>query len=175
MQNITFFRHLKSFITIIVLLLFTIIYIINNSNEGVEVIKQEEHNSYAHITGAVKSPGVYSINKETRTFDLVKLAGGYTNANEDCVNPVAKVNDEDQVFIPNKKDSCHSNKAVSININLANEDDLQLLPGVGQATAKKIITYKKEHGSFKTPEEIKEVSGIGDSTYEKMKDYIVVD
>ena len=61
-----------------------------------------------------------------------------------------------------------------ININLADSNQLQELPGVGPATAEKIINYREEHGSFASKEDIKNVSGIGNKTYEKMQDMIFV-
>jgi competence protein ComEA len=59
-----------------------------------------------------------------------------------------------------------------VNINTADSETLQTLNGVGPATAEKIISYRKENGRFKSVEDIKNVSGIGDKTYEKLKDYI---
>ena len=61
-----------------------------------------------------------------------------------------------------------------ININTATEQELDSLPGIGPSTAAKILEYRKEKGKFKTIEEIKEVSGIGESKYEKIKDRITV-
>lgn len=68
-----------------------------------------------------------------------------------------------------------SSKTTSkININTATQTELETLPGIGPATATKIIAYREENGKFKSIEEIKEVSGIGDSKYEKIKDLIKV-
>ena len=76
----------------------------------------------------------------------------------------------------NNDNSSNSNNNIKgkININTANIEELDTLPGIGQATANKIISYRQEHGKFKTIEEIKEVSGIGDSKYEKIKDLIEI-
>lgn len=67
-----------------------------------------------------------------------------------------------------------SNKNVKVNINTAGLEELDTLPGIGESTANKIINYRNENGKFKSIEEIKEVSGIGDSKYEKIKDLIEV-
>ena len=61
-----------------------------------------------------------------------------------------------------------------ININTADSTQLQELTGVGPATAEKIIDYRKQNGRFPSIEDIKNVSGIGDKTYEKLKDHIKV-
>ena len=65
-------------------------------------------------------------------------------------------------------------KQSKININKATQEELDTLPGIGPSTAIKIIEYRKEKGNFKTIEEIKEVSGIGEAKYSKIKDLIIV-
>lgn len=61
-----------------------------------------------------------------------------------------------------------------ININTATQTQLETLPGIGPSTATKILTYRKENGKFKTIEDIKEVSGIGEAKFEKIKNFITV-
>lgn len=67
-----------------------------------------------------------------------------------------------------------STKTSKININTATQTQLETLPGIGASTATKIITYRKEKGKFSKVEDIKEVSGIGDAKFEKIKEYITV-
>ena len=78
----------------------------------------------------------------------------------------------------NSQDSNSSDSSPSIsgkiNINTASASELDKLPGVGEAIAKKIIEYREYNGNFSSIEEIKNVSGIGYSKFEKMKDYICV-
>lgn len=61
-----------------------------------------------------------------------------------------------------------------INLNKASESDLEKLPGIGTSTAEKILEYIKINGPFETIEELKEVNGIGDAKYNRIKDYICV-
>jgi competence protein ComEA len=61
-----------------------------------------------------------------------------------------------------------------VNLNTATAEQLDTLPGVGPSTAKKIIDYREEHGGFSSVEELNEVSGIGDVTFEKLKDLVTV-
>lgn len=68
----------------------------------------------------------------------------------------------------------NKNDAKLININKASEEELQKLTGVGESTAKKIINYREEYGNFKTIEDIKNVSGIGDAKFEAIKKDITV-
>lgn len=72
------------------------------------------------------------------------------------------------------KNETKNTQNLKININTATQTQLETLPGIGPSTATKIITYRKEKGKFKTIEDIKEVSGIGDSKFEKIKNYITV-
>ena len=88
---------------------------------------------------------------------------------------------QDNTKIDENSDSKSSNSSDSsssmsgkININTANASELDKLPGVGEAIAKKIIEYREYNGNFSSIEEIKNVSGIGETKFEKMKDYICV-
>ena len=65
-------------------------------------------------------------------------------------------------------------KNSKININKATQAELEIIPGIGPSTALKIINYRNENGKFKSIEDVKNISGIGDSKYEKMKDYITI-
>lgn len=76
--------------------------------------------------------------------------------------------------VSNNSENSKSTQNTKININTATQTQLETLPGIGPSTATKIIAYRKENGNFKTTEDIKEVSGIGDNKFEKIKDYITV-
>ena len=67
------------------------------------------------------------------------------------------------------------NKNEKININTATQTELETLPGIGPSTSLKIVNYREENGKFKSIEEIKEVSGIGDAKYENIKELICVE
>ncbi len=78
-----------------------------------------------------------------------------------------------------KNDACISTEEENsqvgkISLNQATKEDLMKLPGIGESKADLIIQYRKEHGSFQTIEEVKEVSGIGESIFEKIKDYLIL-
>lgn len=66
------------------------------------------------------------------------------------------------------------NKNSKVNINVATQSELESLPGIGPSTALKIVNHRKENGKFKTIDDIKQVSGIGDSKFNNIKDLIVV-
>lgn len=145
------------------------------------------------VSGAVNDPKVVELSKGDRVNDAIEAAGGLTaNADISSLNRAAVVKDGDKIFVPEKGSgrsgsvtnvnggsgsSDVSSGAIAggkVNINTANKTELQTLTGVGPAIADKIIAYRESHGSFKRPEDIKNVSGIGDKTYEKMKNNITV-
>ena len=136
------------------------------------------------IGGEVNQPMVAVLEEGSRVEDAIKAAGGVTaNADLDEINRAAFVEDGEKIFIPSKaadneygdesKGSSYAGYTDSrININTATSEELQILDGVGPATAEKIIEYRNENGRFKAIEDIKNVSGIGDKTFEKFKDDI---
>lgn len=126
------------------------------------------------IKGEVNKPAIYTLPSDTRLQDLVNLAGGFTsNADTSSVNLAAKLTDGMVIVIPSKLDYTVpvNNK---ININTATITELISLNGIGSSTANKIIEYRNSHGLFTSIEEIKNVSGIGESLFNKIKDSITI-
>ncbi len=78
------------------------------------------------------------------------------------------------VYAANKP--AEEKKAVNImvNINKASADEMAALPGIGEKTAKLIIEYRNKNGSFKKPEDIRKVKGVGEKLFEKIKGNITV-
>lgn len=142
------------------------------------------------VKGAVKFPGVYELTAEKRIIDAIRLAGGYTDEAETrFVNHAQKLHDEMVIYIPEKGEdleqislagqvlgSASSNKGESnkVNINTADETELSTLPGIGPTKAQAIISYRDEMGPFQTIDDLKNISGIGDKTFEKLKELIIV-
>lgn len=137
------------------------------------------------IGGEVMSPMVAELEEGSRVEDAIKAAGGVTeNADLTDINRAAFLEDGDKILIPSKlsqsgedDSSSDTDKAYSyadnkVNINTADSTELQTLNGIGPVTAEKIIEYRTEQGMFKSIEDIKNVSGIGDKTFEKFKDDI---
>jgi competence protein ComEA len=147
-----------------------------------------------YVCGAVKSPGVVRVPADARVADALALAGGAeARAELAAVNLAAKVVDGQQIMVPERGavvvggavSAGGSGSAASaagsaaapgapVNINTASLEELDALDGVGPATAQKIIDYRLASGPFKTIDDIKNVSGIGDAKFAAMKDSITV-
>lgn len=97
---------------------------------------------------------------------------------EECIcpkeNDACLTNEADETLISSKKDTTKEKSQTKISINTATLEQLQTLTGIGESKAKAIISYREKNGNFKTIEEIKEVSGIGDSIFEKIKNNITI-
>ena len=153
---------------------------VNSSN-----ISKNDDRIGVYISGEVKNTGVYYLKKDSRITDLINICGGLTEeADVSKINPAQKLNDSDKIIIPKKEENLNTesiedtnesdiNVQEKININTATKDELTSLNGIGEATANKIINYRNKN-KFKEIEDIMNVSGIGKSLFEKIKDYITV-
>jgi competence protein ComEA len=139
---------------------------------------------YVHIKGEVNSPGYYKIMPETRLFDLIELAGGVTaEADLESINLAQVLQDQQQIVIRKQSLVVGENGEVIevtdpsnqlVNINTANLEDLKTLTGIGDVKAKAIIDYRNRVGYFNSIEEVMNVKGIGESTFNGIKDFICV-
>ncbi len=173
-----------------------------NDYSGLETIAEEkkseeeiieEDKIVVHITGEVENEGIIELEKGARISDAIEKAGGTTEeANIADVNLAYSLKDGQKIKIPNineeddeqiiKEEAGEdiiiegdNKKEEKININTANQTELETLSGIGPSTALKIINYKKEHGKFNNIEDIKNVPGIGESKFENIKEYICVE
>ncbi|MGN1334069.1 MAG: helix-hairpin-helix domain-containing protein [Anaerovoracaceae bacterium] len=135
---------------------------------------------YVDIDGAIKNPGVYKVSDGTRLFQVIELAGGLTeNASTQSLNRAEAVYDGQKITIysadtQNFEERTNDTKDGRVNINTADSITLQTIPGIGPSKAERIIDYRNTEGKFKKIEDIKNVTGIGDTTFENIKDYITV-
>lgn len=159
--------------------------------EQVEPIKY----IYIDIKGAVKKPGVYKLQENSRIIDAINIAGGLLKtANTSYTNLSKILNDSDVIKIytndeikkleketPEELPKIETNITEEpkqenslININTSTKEQLQTLNGIGESKANSIIDYRTQNGPFKTIEDIKNVSGISETLYDKIKDFITV-
>lgn len=158
---------------------------------------------FVHIDGYINNPGVYEIKENDRIKTLIDKAGGFKEGYSiKNINLAAKLSDGDKIYIPSvseEKNSENNNNNININssgkgqnvktdrnnvsimknnskinINTANISELKQITGIGESTANKIIDYRENVGKFKKIEDIKEVKGIGDAKYESLKNKITI-
>lgn len=140
-----------------------------------------------YVTGEVKNQGVIELEQGSRIVDAIEKAGGQTEeANLKNVNLAYELEDGQKIYIPNKSEEntneitddgvteIDSKENDTININKANEKELQELNGIGESLASSIIKYREDNGKFKNIEDLKNVPGIGESKFSNIKEKIKV-
>ncbi|QLK86031.1 ComEA family DNA-binding protein [Staphylococcus sp. 17KM0847] len=150
--------------------------------------KQQPFPIIVDIKGAVKRPNTYKMMSDDRVKQLLDRAIPLPSADLSQINLAEKLIDQKMIRIPAKGEQNSINATVTtatspsstntttepINLNIAQLSDLTTVPGIGPAKAAAILTYRDEKGQFQSVEELKEVKGIGDKTYENLKSYFTV-
>ncbi len=160
----------------------------------------ESQECYVYVCGAVQVPGVYVLSSGSRVYEAIAMAGGMTEEADDrYLNQAAPVSDGQKIIVytqeeivqmgldretPIESDAGDGNETAAseqqnadagrVNLNEADRTELMTLPGIGEARADAIIRYREENGGFQTIEDIKNIDGIKDKAFEKIKDYIEV-
>lgn len=156
--------------------------IINNTN-----INQQVGNIIVvEIKGEVINPDVYSLNEGSIIKDLIEIAGGLTeNADISNINRAKEIKNHELIVIRNINDPNIEEKDVAkynetneesddgkISINDSDLSKLKEIPGIGDVKANAIILYREKNNGFKSIDELKNIDGIGEKTFEKIKDSI---
>lgn len=166
------------------------IALIEGNENNDEKIENKISKIKVHITGEVLKQGLIELDEGSRIADAINEAGNITEfADLSKVNLAYELSDGQKVYIPSIKDETEEYISESagesvlededvkdgkININTADIDLLQTINGVGESLASKIIDYRKQNGKFKSVEDLKNVSGIGDKKFEDIKDKVIV-
>ncbi len=163
--------------------------LVNEIDETEEII--------VHIAGEVKKEGIVYLKQGSRIIDAIKEAGGETKeADLSQINLAYELQDGQKVYIPNKNEKITEYITVSsgnnviveenknsestegkenkVNINTANQSELDSLPGIGPSIAQRIIEYREENGNFQKIEDLQNVKGIGDAKFSDIKDNVTV-
>ena len=150
---------------------------------------EDECRIYIDLAGAVMRPGVYSLCEGSRVFEVIALAGGFTkDAYVKSINQAKVLVDGEQIYVYTQKEAKElmiesmlarasvdaDTSGGKVNLNLADKDTLMTLDGIGATRADAILQYRMEHGKFRSIEELMQVDGIKEKTYEKIKDCIIV-
>ena len=147
---------------------------------------------YVHVCGAVAKEGVYALPEGSRVTDCIASAGGFLeNADKTYHNLAARIADGQKIYVPTVEET----RALSVedrelsaverneddegtkkvNLNTADATELMTLSGIGETKAESIIRYREKVGAFQSIEELKQVSGIGDAMFERVRENIVVE
>lgn len=122
------------------------------------------------VRGEVEEERIIQIPQYSSINDIYSEIELSDDADISTLNPQQILHDKDVIVIPKQKEE----GSLSISINHASEEELILLPGVGPSTAKKIIQYRNENGLFQSTDDLLFVSGIGETKYEKLKEFITL-
>jgi competence protein ComEA len=144
-----------------------------------------EDSVFVDVKGSVKKPGLYKVKRGERLKFVIDRAGGFTaEADVKLINLAVKVTDEMLIYVPEIGEvqseipviqgEQGGSDETKINLNSATLEEFETLPGIGPAKAATFVQYRDENGPFNKIEDIKNISGIGDKTFEKLKDYIFV-
>lgn len=156
--------------------------------------KQEKNDNdsssiFVEVKGAVKKPGVYSFQSGARVEEAIRRAGGFTSKADTLdINQAAKLEDSMMIYVRKRGEIERATqtqtaatdipsdieKSQAVNVNQADAAELQTINGIGPAKAEAIITYREEHGEFQQIEDLRNISGFGEKTIERLKSELTV-
>lgn len=169
--------------------------LVENTNNISNSSENFENSIIVYVCGAVKESKVVTLKENSRVFDAIDAVGGLNkDADLTNINLAYILEDGEKIYVPKKGEEMQSKSSTSlisqnssysnyssssvknnkVNINKATQTELETIPGIGPSTALKILDYREKNGKFSKIEDIKNVSGIGDAKFEKIKDYIYV-
>lgn len=150
------------------------------TEETIVTENQTEPGIWVDVCGAVVKPGVYHLKAGARIYQAVEAAGGFLEeAERTAVNLAAVLKDGEQIRILTAEEAKIRNESEAasglVNLNTADVQSLCTLTGIGASRAEDIIAYREREGPFQSIEEVKNVTGIKEGTFQKIKDKIVVE
>lgn len=141
-------------------------------------------NIFVYVCGEVGSPGVYELPADSRVYEAVNAAGGMKEtAAVSYLNQAEKVSDGQKIYVPSQEEAAGQDVNAQgtgemndgrVNLNTASKEELMSLSGIGEVRAEAIVRYREEKGGFTSVEELKEIEGIKDGVFNKIKDQVKV-
>ena len=155
--------------------------------EKQESAEKDKTSIVVEVKGAVRKPGVYAFMAEDRVEEAIKRAGGFTSkADTVDINQAAKLEDSMMIYVRKQGEvdrqvqkaaadtSPGNEQSQEVNVNQADAAKLQTINGIGPAKAEAIIAYREEHGEFQQIEDLRNISGFGEKTIERLKNQLTV-
>jgi competence protein ComEA len=140
-----------------------------------DVEAAQQRTVIVYVSGAVRHPGLYTLDSGLRVTDAIVAAGGLLdNADPNCLpNLAAHVRDASQIAVP-LIGHCAKSKAAKLDINAATREQLRRVPGIDAALADAIISYRKDFGGFLALTELKSAMGLDTTTYKELAKSLTV-
>lgn len=142
-----------------------------------EVIDTQSGSKYT-IEGEVNKAGTYVLSDGATMADLIAAAGGTnSNADELAYFENATLKSGSTYYIAGKYDAtdiCSKSEVTKVNINEDDATTLMSVNGITTSIASSIVSYRTENGIFNTIEQVMEVYGIGNATYHKIRNYVIL-
>ncbi|MGV6980735.1 helix-hairpin-helix domain-containing protein [Bacillus pumilus] len=152
-----------------------------------EKTDKESSSIFVEVKGAVNKPGVYTFQSDARVEEAIRRAGGFTSKADTIeINQAAKLEDSMMIYVRKQGEAereaqtagadapSGNEKSQGVNVNQADAAELQTINGIGPAKAEAIITYREEHGEFQQIEDLRNISGFGEKTIERLKNELTV-
>lgn len=156
-------------------------------SEETEIMQEETQTEtatiFVHVCGEVCAPGVYELPSDSRVYEALEAAGGMTEtADFSCLNQAERVNDGQQIYVLSKEEARNMQEGSGgvqeddgrISLNTASKEELMTLTGIGEVKAEAIVRYREDKGGFTSVEELKEIEGIKEGVFNKVKDHIKI-
>ena len=148
-----------------------------NNQQVAETVEVAETYTYT-IEGEISKSGTYTLADAISMADLINAAGGVSsNADDRAYFESAQLTAGQTYYIASKYDSsdvCGNSEISKVNINKDDADKLMTINGITSSVASSIVSYRSEKGTFQTLEQLKEVYGIGDATYRRIRNYVIL-
>lgn len=152
--------------------------------EAQENTKEKIEEIYVYVCGAVNAPGVYRLPAGSRVYEAIEAAGGMNeSAAAEALNQAERLSDGQQVYMPGRAETAGPTAGSAaggagmqedgkVNLNSAGKEELMTLSGIGEVKAESIIRYREEHGRFQSVEELKQIEGIKEGLFNRIKDKV---